>query len=76
MNVDTFFERFRLVTRSPNGVERLRELVRQLAVTGRLFVDPAPKSTDSLVSEIELERERLTEGVFSVSVPECVLHDR
>ena len=72
MNVDTFFQRFRLVTRAPNGVSKLRELILQLAVTGRLFPDPEPESVDSLLSEMDMERGRLIEtGELSPGRPIC-----
>lgn len=61
MNVDTFMQRFRLVARAPNGVSRLRELVLQLAVTGRLFVDPHPSDADELIDAINKDRERRIE---------------
>ncbi|HQX53086.1 MAG TPA: restriction endonuclease subunit S [Planctomycetaceae bacterium] len=62
MNVDTFLQRFRVISRAPNGVSKLRELVLQLAVTGRLFVKSKPESLDGLLSQIESERARLIEA--------------
>lgn len=56
MNVDTFLQRFKVVTRAPNGVTKLRKVVLQLAVTGRLLVDSKPEPVDSLLSEMKLER--------------------
>jgi type I restriction enzyme S subunit len=36
MNLETFFEKFDLFAAAPNAVAKMRELVRQLAVQGRL----------------------------------------
>jgi hypothetical protein len=36
MNPDVFFENFELLADAPNGVQKLRELILQLAVMGKL----------------------------------------
>lgn len=36
MRLETFFENFELLADAPNGVQKLRELILQLAVQGKL----------------------------------------
>ena len=60
MNVSTFLQNFRSVANAPDGVQRLRELVLQLAATGRLV--PRVKSegdSESLIAAVSDERDRL-----------------
>ncbi|MEN9435048.1 MAG: hypothetical protein RLZZ422_2637 [Pseudomonadota bacterium] len=53
-------ERFRVVAGAPNGVQRLRELVLQLAVQGKLVPqDPTDEPASELLKRIAAEKERL-----------------
>lgn len=60
MRLETFFENFELLADAPNGVQKLRELLLQLAVQGKLVPqhpDDTPASV--LIEEIKAEKERL-----------------
>jgi Restriction endonuclease S subunits len=53
MNLETFFERFDLFADAPNAVAKMRELILQLAVRGKLVhQDPDEGNVDSLVESI------------------------
>ncbi|MBS0260968.1 MAG: restriction endonuclease subunit S, partial [Planctomycetes bacterium] len=75
MNEVTFLQNFKYVANAPNGVQRIRELVLQLATTGRLVPRLASdEDSESLVEAISNERERLADeaGVRLTSqLPEC-----
>ena len=50
MNLDTFFEKFELFADAPNAVSKMRELVLELAVQGKLVSqDPNDKSGNTLL---------------------------
>ena len=60
MNIDTFFANFGYLADAPNGVKKLREMILQLAVQGKLVpqdlnVEPA----SVLLAKIKAEKERL-----------------
>ncbi|BAY37657.1 restriction modification system DNA specificity domain protein [Nostoc sp. NIES-2111] len=60
MKVDTFFQNFELLTDAPNAVAKLRELILQLAVRGKLVTqkdDDEPASF--LLENIETEKKKL-----------------
>jgi type I restriction enzyme, S subunit len=59
MNSDIFFENFELLSDAPNGVQKLRELILQLAVMGKLVEkDPTDNPVSILIEKIKLEREK------------------
>jgi type I restriction enzyme S subunit len=58
MSNDWFFEKFALISDAPGAVERMRELVLQLAVTGRLVPqeptdEPASELTEKALSFVD-----------------------
>ena len=60
MNTETFFQQFELLADAPNGIQKLRELILQLAVQGKLV----PQNSDDepaavLLEKIKAEKERL-----------------
>lgn len=60
MNTETFFQQFELLADAPNGIAKLRELILQLAVQGKLV----PQNSDDepaavLLEKIKAEKERL-----------------
>jgi type I restriction enzyme S subunit len=60
MKPETFFDNFDVLAEAPNGVQKLRELILQLAVRGKLVAqDEKDKSTGVLIGKIKDERERL-----------------
>jgi type I restriction enzyme S subunit len=64
MTLDTFFEHFDHFAEAPNAVAKMRELILQLAVQGKL-VDRIPEEGDSepLIEKIHEERNRfIAEG--------------
>jgi type I restriction enzyme S subunit len=59
MNLETFFEKFDLFAAAPNAVAKMRELVRQLAVQGRLVEQDQDEPVGDLLARIENAKERL-----------------
>lgn len=60
MNTDVFFENFELLAEAPNGVQKLRELILQLAVMGELVPqDSNDEPASVLVEKIKEEKEKL-----------------
>jgi type I restriction enzyme, S subunit len=57
MKLETFFEKFELFAEAPRAVAKLRELVRHLAVTGRLVAqDIREESGELLLRRVDAER--------------------
>ena len=57
MTLESFFEKFDLFADAPNAVAKMRELVRHLAVTGKLVgQDPCDESGEQLLKKINVER--------------------
>ncbi|RZB33132.1 MAG: type I restriction enzyme, S subunit [Candidatus Argoarchaeum ethanivorans] len=62
MNSETFFGNFGLLAGVPNGVQKLREIILQLAVQGKLVPqDPDDEPAAVLLEKIRAEKERLIE---------------
>lgn len=60
MTVETFFANFGHLADAPNGVQKLRELILQLAVQGKLVPqDPNDEPASVLLGKINKERARL-----------------
>ncbi len=60
MNLDTFFDNFGLLAEAPNGVQKLREMVLQLAVQGKLVPqDPKDEPASVLLEKIKAEKKQL-----------------
>jgi type I restriction enzyme S subunit len=60
MNQDVFFKNFELLADAPNGVQKLRELILQLAVMGKLVPqDPNDEPASVLLEKIEAEKKKL-----------------
>jgi type I restriction enzyme S subunit len=61
MKPETFFDNFEMLADAPNGVQKLRELILQLAVRGKLVPQDAnDESAEVLLKKIKAEKERLT----------------
>jgi type I restriction enzyme S subunit len=57
MKSDVFFENFELLTDAPNGIQKMRELILQLAVLGRLVEQsPDDESAYSLIDKLTAEK--------------------
>ena len=56
MNPETFFDKFGLLADTPNGVQKLRELILQLAVQGKLV----PQDSDDEPAAVLLEKIKST----------------
>jgi type I restriction enzyme S subunit len=67
MKLETFFEHFDLLAEAPNGVQKLRELILDLAVRGKLVTQDANDEPAAVLLErIKKEKERLVkEGKIS-----------
>jgi type I restriction enzyme, S subunit len=60
MELEAFFEQFELLADAPNGVQKLRQLILQLAVQGKLVPqDPNDEPAAVLLERIEAEKARL-----------------
>jgi type I restriction enzyme, S subunit len=60
MKIDTFFENFELLTDAPNAVAKLRELILELAVRGKLVPQVSnDKPAQELLKEIGAEKKQL-----------------
>ena len=60
MNPETFFDNFELLADTSNGVQKLRELILQLVVQGKLVPqDPNDEPAAVLLGKIKDEKERL-----------------
>ena len=60
MNPDVFFQNFELLADAPNGVQKLREIILQLAVMGKLVPqNPEDESASVLIEIIKVEKKRL-----------------
>ncbi len=64
MTNDECLQHFEVLTDAPNGIAKLRELILQLAVRGKLVPqDPSDEPASVLLENIRAEKERLvTEG--------------
>ncbi len=60
MKPETFFDNFEILAEAPNGVQKLRELILQLAVRGKLVAqDEKDEPAAVLFKRIKTERDRL-----------------
>lgn len=60
MKLETFFENFELLTDAPNAATKLRELVLQLAVRGKLVEqDPKDEPASALLNKIAAKKAHL-----------------
>ena len=60
MNLKTFFEHFDTLAEAPNGIQRLRELILDMAVRGKLVPqDPEDEPVEKLLSILESQKKRL-----------------
>ncbi len=60
MKFETFFDNFDVLAEAPNGVKKLREMILQLAVRGKLVEqDEKDESASTLIKNIKAEKERL-----------------
>ncbi len=71
MNIDQFLTDFPLLAEAPNGVPKLREMILQLAVQGKLVPqDPDDEPASVLLENIKTEKRRLiTEGKIKKQKP-------
>ncbi len=71
MTVETFFTNFGHLVDAPNGVQKLRELILQLAVQGKLVPqDPNDEPASVLLERVDAEKARLVkEGAIKKPKP-------
>lgn len=63
MKPGVFFENFELLADAPNGIQKLRELILQLAVMGKLVEqDPNDEPANALIERIKVKKKRDTKG--------------
>jgi type I restriction enzyme S subunit len=77
MTVETFITNFAHLADAPNGVRKLRELILQLAVQGKLVPqDPEDEPASVLLERIKVKKERLIkEGVIKKSKKPSPIND-
>jgi type I restriction enzyme S subunit len=60
MKPETFFDNFEVQAEAPNGVQKLREMILQLAVRGKLVAqDEKDEPAEALIEQIKAEKRRL-----------------
>lgn len=60
MEIKSFFDNFETMAEAPNGVQKLREMILQLAVQGKLVPqDPNDEPASVLLDKIRAEKKRL-----------------
>ena len=70
MNLETFFNHFELFADAPNAVQKLRELILQLAVQGKLVPqNPDDEPASVLLEKIKQEKERLVRDFQKINYP-------
>ena len=71
MNAATFLKQFEHLSEAPNGIPKLRELILQLAVRGKLVPqDPNDEPASELLKKIQVEKQRLiAEGAIRKPKP-------
>ncbi|QDV50641.1 restriction endonuclease subunit S [Gimesia fumaroli] len=57
MNVDTFLEQFGHLAEAPDGIKKLRELILDLAIRGKLVKQGTEAPINNLIEEIHKDRE-------------------
>lgn len=63
MSPETLLQKFDVMAEAPNGVQKLRELILQLAVRGKLVPqDPNDEPASVLLEQIPAEKQRLYKG--------------
>lgn len=63
MNLKTFFDNFEFLADAPDGVQKLREMILQLAIQGKLVPqDPKDEPASVLLEKIKSEKEKLIKG--------------
>ena len=69
MRLETFFNNFELLADAPNGVQKLRELILQLAVQGKLVPqDSTDEPASVLLEKIGVEREQIVKKNYKSKV--------
>jgi type I restriction enzyme S subunit len=69
MNKETFSENFELFTDAPNGVQKLRELILQLAVQGKLVSqDPDDEPASMLFEKIRVTNKNLKKSLPEINI--------
>jgi type I restriction enzyme S subunit len=62
MTLETFFEQFELLADAPNGVQKLRELILQLAIQGKLVPQNSDEEpTSLLLDKIRSKQEQMVQ---------------
>jgi type I restriction enzyme S subunit len=60
MNLKTFFEHFDTLAEAPNRIQRLRELILDMAVRGKLVPqDPEDEPADKLLIRVQDKKKKL-----------------
>ena len=71
MKAESFFENFSLLAETPYGIQKLREMILQMAVQGKLVPqNPEDEPASVLIKRINTEKKRLVkEGLIKSSKP-------
>jgi len=70
MNADTFLENFGHLADAPGGIPKLREIILQLAVRGKLIEHDTEHPASSLVAKMrDDKRRKMEDGTLRKSKP-------
>jgi type I restriction enzyme S subunit len=81
MKLETFFKHFDLLAEAPNGVQKLRELILDLAVRGKLvpqdandepaavLLEKIKKEKERLVKEGKVKKDKLSQSIIAEEIP-------
>ena len=71
MELETFFDNFDLMAEEPNGIQKLREMILQFSVRGKLVPqNPKDESASVLLDKIQAEKVQIVKkNIKSISVP-------
>ena len=73
MRLETFFEKFYQLTEAPNAVAKMRELILQLAVQGKLVPQDSKDEHAAFLVQRSVEvRKELTKGLPMVAADQKV----
>jgi len=75
MNLKTFFKHFDTLAEAPNGIQRLRELILDMAVRGKLVPqDPEDEPAEKILRRVQNEKKKLI-ALGEVPKPQKIAKD-
>lgn len=75
MNLKTFFKHFDTLAEAPNGIQRLRELILDMAVRGKLVPqDPEDEPAEKILRRVQNKKKKLI-ALGEVPKPQKIAKD-